>query len=57
MEVSVFFVKDDNEVEEKEVEDIDNDDDEMLLKIIMEDLVDDLDFIEENGSVYSKDLL
>lgn len=29
----------------------------MLLKIIMEDLVDDLDFIEENGSVYSKDLL
>ena len=49
-------MKDDNEGEEKEVEDVDNDDDEMPPKITMEDLADDLDSTEENGSVHSKDL-
>lgn len=29
----------------------------MLLKIIMEDLVDDLDFLDENGSGYGINLL
>ena len=49
-------MKDDNEGEEKEVEDIDiNDDDEMPPKITMEDLADDLDSTEENGSARSKD--
>lgn len=55
MEVSALSVKDDNEAEEKEVEDIDNDDDEMPPKITMEDLADDLDSTEENGSAHSKD--
>lgn len=48
-------MKDDNEGEEKEVEDIDNDDDEMPPKITMEDLAEDLDSTEENGSAHSKD--
>jgi len=48
-------VKDDNEGEEKEVEDIDDDDDEIPPKITMEDLADDLDSTEENGSAYGTD--
>ena len=48
-------MKDDNEGEEEEVEDIDNDDDEMPPKITMEDLADDLDSTEENGSAHSTD--
>ena len=48
-------MKDDNEGEEKEVEDIDNDDDEMPPKITMEDLADDLDSSEESNSAHSKD--
>lgn len=43
-------MKDDNEGDEKAVEDIEDDDDEMPPKITMEDLADDLDSSEENGS-------
>lgn len=56
LEVSALSVKDDNEGEDKKVDDIDNDDDKMPPKITMEDLADELDSTEENGSANGTDL-